>query len=290
MKKSIIILLSFAYFYSAFAAEEFRIDPKTSQAIPNFAGKVLMVKGEVNKLVKKAGNDDVYTRRLAVGSLIKEGDTITSKARSFAKVRMSDDTMLTVGPKSEIVIEKFEFHTKSNRNVVYNLIDGRIRTYILKKVKKPYTVKIKSRYASLGVRGTEVLANHVKNNLNNFQTEFALVSGKAMITDKASNTKIPIKSGQRVVLYGGEPGNDSPFKKIEINNALMKQLISDSYDEKKFPKLLNPLVADNRVMLNSVERELGEQRPSSEAAKKQSSWKDKLKKLNKLLEENCTLD
>ena len=78
MKKYHYILLTLLYATSVFSAGQYTIDPKTSQAIPNFAGKAMMVRGEINKLITKPDSTDVYTKRINVGTIIKENDTITA--------------------------------------------------------------------------------------------------------------------------------------------------------------------------------------------------------------------
>lgn len=265
-------------------AGEYRMDPKTSKAIPNFAGKVLMVRGQVFKIIKDDAEASENSFALKVGAIIKEGDVIHSEKKSFAKIRMSDDSLVTVGPTTKLKIEKFEFHSKEKRNVIYNLINGRIRCYVLNKVKKPYSIKIKSKHAALGVRGTEILANHIKDFGNKYQTEFALLSGKAMIVENNSEKDIAIKAGERVVLYGKDRNLANSFRKGNLDKQLMKKLISsDSYNDKMFPLLLRPIFANNvgkhRQTRSTVIKK------SNKISVEKNNWRHKLKKLNKMLKD-----
>lgn len=91
------------------------------------------------------------------GDSIKERDLLTTAARSRVQVILHDDTVVTVGPESEYRFERFR--DKGDAEVVMELKRGFFKT-VTGKIGKiaPHRFKIKTRAATIGIRGTQFMA------------------------------------------------------------------------------------------------------------------------------------
>lgn len=191
-KKSILTLLSILFLSSiSFAAKD---NKKTNtKDIP--VGKITLLKGTVSALFPHT----MKAKDLKKGDFVFEDTSLLSKEKSFAKIKLQDGSFLTLGPKSKIVIN---LATKDKENVI-TLLNGKVRAKVKKILKeadkKASTDKffIKTRVASVGVRGTE------------FMTTFNFKSKRTS-----------------VLTYEGEVG----FKKLERKEAgeLAKETVNKS--------------------------------------------------------------
>lgn len=90
---------------------------------------------------------------------IMEGDTIKTGRTGSVGLVFEDDTVLSLGPESEIIIERFLFSPKDKKlSFVANMIKGTF-SFITGQIAKlaPKKVKLTTPEATLGVRGTKFL-------------------------------------------------------------------------------------------------------------------------------------
>lgn len=185
------ITILFALFCFSTLAEDFVFNKDTGEAIPNFVGQLQSFKGQVKKgkgksLVEAKTGDRFY-----------KNETIMTAKASLARIKIVDDTQLTIGPNSEITLSEFDYKTKTDRSAVYTFLQGQIRSNVVSKAKEK-TIFLKTTVATLGVRGTEIVANHRK--LGDVEiTEFALISGSAEVTD-FKKKQYELGAGQRIVI------------------------------------------------------------------------------------------
>ncbi len=116
-------------------------------------GIVQKVKGQT--LVKRSG------RSMAAdpGLKLKQGDTIITGEASSMGVLFRDDSMLSIGPVSEIVIDQFIFAPTENRlGMVTRMLKG-TAAFLTGRIaeKAPGKVKVETPLATIGVRGTHFL-------------------------------------------------------------------------------------------------------------------------------------
>jgi hypothetical protein len=171
----------------------------TSFSNPNEIGKVLKMKGLV---IAKRENLQV---ELKVNSKIILNDTITTKKSSFLKVEFSDKTTITIGPNSEMNIEKFTL----DKGSIFKLVKGQFRTKVDKKITKEDKVLINTNLASLAIRGTEFLTNSY------------IVQGKS-VTDTAllkGSIQTTLKDSPSFILNSSEAFNTS---QIASNQGITK--------------------------------------------------------------------
>jgi hypothetical protein len=97
----------------------------------------------------------------AVGQRVQVGDVIRTGANGSASVTLSDDTLLSSGPGSELVITQFNFNpTTHDGGLLLSLWRGTLSVVTgLIARKSPDTVKVQTRTVVLGVRGTEFIVD-----------------------------------------------------------------------------------------------------------------------------------
>lgn len=161
---------------------QYTIDPETSKASTSEVGRVILLKGDVFKL--KGGEEKEI--KLVKSHSIVEGDVIKTKANSIVKIKMLDDTMISLGPNSIYQFKEFKFKNPSDRQSTMGLLVGQMRAHFVNKAKNPDDLKIKTRASSMGIRGTELVANVHPLESGKMVTEVALLSGKMDVTNNNS--------------------------------------------------------------------------------------------------------
>lgn len=115
------------------------------------AGRVKTSKGSVT--IDRAG------QRLAVsiGMLVQEKDVVSTGADGAVGITFSDNSMLSAGPNSVLILDKYAFDAASGKGALEaNLARGTLAAVSGKMVKtSPESMKIRTPAAIMGVRGTE---------------------------------------------------------------------------------------------------------------------------------------
>ncbi len=100
-----------------------------------------------------------FTVQLVPNMKITKGDLIKTEANSSVGLIFEDDTVMSLGPYSEIAIEDFLFDpVNSKLAFVAKMIHGTF-SYISGQIAKlaPRKVKLETPDATLGIRGTKLL-------------------------------------------------------------------------------------------------------------------------------------
>ena len=106
---------------------------------------------EVTKQV--TGTLEARERTLAKGDPVYQSETIETASDGEGEFIFLDDTKLAVGPKSEIVLDKFVYDpTSKNGEIVINAAKGAFRFISGNSAKTAY--KINTPVSTIGVRGT----------------------------------------------------------------------------------------------------------------------------------------
>ena len=123
-----------------------------SQSEAATGGTVILAKGAVTAVSAKK-----VTRLLAKGAAIIEGDVISTSLKSFAVIRMIDNTKLTLKPGTTIAIGKFN-DEEGKEEACINLVKGGLRTVTgLIGKRKPEAFNVDTPIASIGIRGTDFI-------------------------------------------------------------------------------------------------------------------------------------
>jgi FecR protein len=160
------------------------------------AGTVVNVSGPL--LAKKAdGTVKVLTQK----STVEEGDTLVTEKDTYARIRFTDNSEVTLRPNSQFKIDSFAFDDDKpqNDNAAFSLVKGGLRavTGTLGKRNKE-KVGFNTPTATIGIRGTIFTAEYIPPDdravaAYAFASVAALDSGMA-ISDAGSGTLLPVGS------------------------------------------------------------------------------------------------
>ena len=219
-----MMIFSFSLF-----SQDFVFDKEKGRALPSYIGQVKLIKGKVFKK-NQEGMTEVST-----GERFRKNDTVITQDKSFVRIQIVDDTVLSLGPKSEMSFDDFDFKDKMDRKLSFTLLKGQI-TGDIKNKAGPEDIKFKTRYTSMGVRGTYLLLNHQTLNSLNI-AEYALLSGKIEVQNH-NGKRIPLQKGERIVLIHDDSRNISASDKAILTTELFKDLEASSLAEDEFKPFL----------------------------------------------------
>jgi len=115
----------------------------------------------IGKLVKLYGNASAkrnkQDRNLTFGSVIYEGDVVMTRANTRLKIKMTDGTELILGDRTTLVIERYGYQkTTREDQAVFRIRQGVFHSKSGRIAKsRPDRFRIKTAFASIGVKGTE---------------------------------------------------------------------------------------------------------------------------------------
>ena len=98
---------------------------------------------------------------LAMGQRVYPGDRIVAAQNSYVGIMLHDDTRLTIGPGSELMISEFEFNPSSYAgSLAVSFLKGtaRVVTGLMAK-HAPERVHFYTPTATIGIRGTEFVVD-----------------------------------------------------------------------------------------------------------------------------------
>lgn len=98
---------------------------------------------------------------VAPGTAVQVGDRIVTGADGAVGLTMADDTLLTAGPGSTLVISEFRFNSTTNEGgLLATLLKGTLNvvTGLIAK-QTPQAVNVQTRNAVMGVRGTDFIVD-----------------------------------------------------------------------------------------------------------------------------------
>jgi len=115
------------------------------------AGRVKVSKGEV--YIERAGQ----RLPVAVGTSVQASDTVITGADGSVGITFHDNSLLSAGPNSELVIDKFVFDSTTHKGEFdTSLKKGTLAVVSGKIVKQsPEAMRVRTPAAIMGVRGTE---------------------------------------------------------------------------------------------------------------------------------------
>lgn len=271
-------------------AQDFEFDKEKGRAVPKYVAQIKLLKGKVFKKV----NGEL--EEVQVGARFSKNETLVTSELSFAKIVVVDDTMVSIGPKSELKFADFNFVDKNNRQITYELIKGQLRANVKNKAKDGEIV-FKTRSTSMGVRGTEILVNHQVFK-NKEISEYALLSGLAEVTDGKSG-KHDLKESDRMVFVLDPMTLENANEKLSFNKAEMEYLRAVKMDDEKEFKPLMPYFVPEKVnkasplySLLTGESAVAESVESTPEPKRDNkkSWRENLQRLNEKLRDNQKKD
>ena len=121
----------------------------------NDIGQVKTVKGGVT--VERAGKREAAT----VGYKLRATDVVRTPADGAVGITMTDNSLLSAGPNSELVLERYAFDTTTHAGRFDSTLNKGTLAVVSGKIAKqsPDAMTVKTPSAILGVRGTEFVVS-----------------------------------------------------------------------------------------------------------------------------------
>lgn len=258
-------------YLSALKAQDYKLDPLTSKAIPTFQGTVLLIKGEARRFDKDHPEGVILDK----GQRLFSGDKLETSARSMLKLQMTDQTIIALGPDSSFQIQKYEFQEIDKRKAWFHLARGQLRAVIYQKAKEG-DLEFRTKSISMGVRGTEFLANEFEN------TEIALLTGKLLVTNLRDQKKDELSSAH-YYLRTGQKTEVSAISQSEVTRLKAAHIVEEEAFRPFLDKgALRLSVGEQEAESLTVEQPLVENVSYPE----EEQWKKVLEMLNRRLKEN----
>lgn len=274
-------ILSFMLLTMSAYSQDFVFDKEKGRAVPSYIGQLKLLKGSA---FKKSGEN---TKDVETGERFKKGDILVTNEKSFAKLLLIDDTTLSVGPESELKFDEIDFKDKFDRRMIFTLLKGQITGNVKNKATNPGDIKFRTKYATMGVRGTYILMNaQTKNNLD--IADFALLSGKADVLDH-KNQKFELKKGDRIVIIREASKNEAKHEGKILTEEEYDFLNAPAIDESKDFKPFLPyfdLKEAERLFSGNAATQKTEELADNKREEEKPNWEENLQKLNQKLKEN----
>jgi hypothetical protein len=165
------------------------------------AGDIVSVRGNV--FVERAR--DIIKAEPKLG--LREADSVATEEQSRAKLLFRDDSILTLGPKSRLVVKQYLYSPENKRaESVYELLDGKLRAVV---GSPGFTVKTPTAFAA--ARGTIFLIwfDSATNS-----TGIAVIEGEVVVKNinAAIGGEVRLGPGQvSTVAKDGSPVEPRPF-------------------------------------------------------------------------------
>lgn len=265
--------------------KDWTLDLKTSTLIPKYSGIVKEVKGMAT----------IEDSELKNGSKIYPQDIIKTKEKSFVKLELVDDSLVTIGPLSEFQIESWVYRTKNDRDAIYSLLKGRMRMEIKSKAKDRDQLKVKSSLVAMGIRGTSFALNNSLQG-NKEVAQISLMEGAIRLTSSEFKETINMKPGDYIEIVKG----------LKKSRHALKPLPAADFERLKRPQQPDEIQLLDELVLNDADHfldiedahspeaashslapsESEEESTSKRTAQEPESVKNKLKLLNSIREEN----
>lgn len=120
-------------------------------ALGNDVGQIKTAKGAVH--IERAGQK----LPAAVGAKVRQADTVVTGADSSVGITFVDNSLLSAGPNSTLVIERYVFDSTTHAGAFDARLSRGTLAVVSGKIAKqsPDAMTVKTPAAILGVRGTE---------------------------------------------------------------------------------------------------------------------------------------
>ncbi len=165
---------------------------------------VASAKEEVGSVVAVRGKTLIDREAKATEAKVKDNilfnDTVSTLEASKAKMLFIDDSVLTLGEKSKVVVKEFIYSKEKGGKSIFNLIDGKMRTVVGKTGFEVHTPT-----AVAAARGTVILFETGVIDGRKFTTIICL-EGEVNITsiDPSVRGSITLTAGMMITIFEGE--------------------------------------------------------------------------------------
>jgi hypothetical protein len=278
---ALLINTSTALFAQEKDDKDWTLDPKTSTLIPNYLGKIKVLNGKAI----------IGDRELKKGSKVYNNDLIQTSESSFVVMEMIDLTTVTIGPNSDFKVANWAYKTKNDRNAEFTVLKGQWRALVRSKSKEVDQLKIRTPVVSMGIRGTELMVNVIKDNTKEI-TQVALLEGSVHMETTDGKKQDLVPGDHAIVVNDG--------KEFQHNDKKMNAEEMKKFQEFTSPGVLRLLPPEKLVSSNDVKNgsqpavpdqslsvgTLTAAQIQAKAKEKEKTVQENLKILNTVREEN----
>lgn len=196
------------------------------KSVENCAGEVVSLQGTVLlRHVVEGKTQETLT--LKAGNNVYPGDVINTASDGAVKILLKDKTIIDLSGSSLFEVAQFNPKEGSNREVELDMMFGKMRVAVSKKLNGTGKFKLKTRAATMGVRGTEFVATS-SIDAKAPQTNIVVLQGKVDFakTDAGVDSKqaMHLTAGNQVTTLPG----DAVLKVQILNPNQMNQVTSTS--------------------------------------------------------------
>jgi hypothetical protein len=189
--------------------------------LANNIGKIVSFNGEA--IIIREGESIQVDKN----SIFQKDDTLNTKENTKLQILFLDNTIISVGQNSILKINDYLFEEK-NTKAEFAMVKGIFRT-ITGKIGKiaPENFKLKTKSASIGIRGTQIVVALENNNEKIFCTE-----GQIEIKNNITNDSIIVNKGEFISFE--EKSNDK-FKTKRIKKNDLEKINKDLEIQENLP-------------------------------------------------------
>lgn len=174
---------------------------------------------------------DLYVERdskkmtLSVGDKVEKDDVLKTSTSGRARIQFIDGTLLTLGFNTEAHLDEFVYSTEkpTTSKLIFNFVKGAFY-YVSGKVSKaaPKNTKLKTEFATIGIRGTKVWGGQGMVGYGVFVEE-----GAVEISNALGNTYLPEGLGVHVPSKDDAPSIAHTWSAKGIKNLQAQILFED---------------------------------------------------------------
>jgi hypothetical protein len=135
-------------------------------------------------------------KELQLNDLLEQDDHIITTGDGSAYIHFIDDTVLTVGANSEVVLDKFVFDGDKAKTANINIVKGTLRFVTGKSDHSAY--QIRTPVATIGVRGTTIDVSY-----ENDRMLYNTVQGLGIVCSRSGNCRDVRAGAQPIALNPG---------------------------------------------------------------------------------------
>lgn len=136
---------------------------------------------------------DGTSKILAQKSIVETGDLLISEKDTYARVKFTDNSEITVKPNTQLRIDHYLFkHDKpENDRAVFNLLKGGLRavTGLVGKRGDQDSYQLKAPSATIGIRGTDYSASWCQSDCGTLPSGLyvQVIDGQVVVTNSAGS-------------------------------------------------------------------------------------------------------
>ena len=187
-------------------------------ASPIVAGYVTKVRGEVLATL------EANRQPLALGHALHQGSRVLTGTNARLEARMKDGSVLTLGERTEFVIEQVSGATPTSQATRFELLKGAFRAITPAPAGNTAALQwqVRTPVAIIGVRGTEVWGGLNLLNAGQDTLDVVMLEGKGVYVENSAGLTDLVKGGDGTTVTGAAaaPKPLKPWSDHKLQTAL----------------------------------------------------------------------